>query len=56
MEFYCDNQAMCDIVNNAIQHDWTKHVKVNHHFVKEKLVEKLINITFVKEKLVEKNK
>lgn len=48
MELYCDNQATHDIANNRVQHDWTKHVKVNRHFIKEKFVKKLIVVLFVK--------
>ena len=48
IEFYCDNQATRDIANNPVQHDRTKHVKVDCHFIKEKLVEKLIVIMFMK--------
>ncbi|CAL9004276.1 unnamed protein product, partial [Prunus brigantina] len=48
MELYCNNQVAREIINNPIQHDRTKHVEVDRHYIKEKLVEKLINITFVK--------
>ncbi|KAI5324534.1 hypothetical protein L3X38_033607 [Prunus dulcis] len=48
MELYCDNQAAREIANNPVQHDITKHVELDMHYIKEKLVDKLINIPFVK--------
>ncbi|KAI5326840.1 hypothetical protein L3X38_035914 [Prunus dulcis] len=48
MELYCDNQAARETTNNLVQHDRTKHVEVDRHFIKEKLVDKLIDIPFVK--------
>lgn len=33
MLLYCDNQAR-EIANNPVQHDRTKHVEVNMHFIK----------------------
>jgi len=38
----CDNKAACDIVHNPVQHDRTKHVKVNILFIKEKLDEDIL--------------
>ena len=37
MKLYCDNRAAISIVHNPMQHDRTKHVKIDRHFVKEKL-------------------
>ncbi|KAB2597903.1 hypothetical protein D8674_000823 [Pyrus ussuriensis x Pyrus communis] len=34
--------------NNPIQHDRTKHVEVDRHFIKEKLVDKLVEIPYVR--------
>ncbi|CAL2266780.1 unnamed protein product [Prunus armeniaca] len=48
MELYCDNQAAREIANNLVQHDITKHLKWIRHYIKEKLVDKLIDIPFVK--------
>ena len=36
-----------NIVHNPIQHDKTKHVEVDHHFIKEKLEVKVIYIPYV---------
>ena len=39
LRLYCDNQATINIVNNPIQHDRTKHIEIDRHFIKEKLDE-----------------
>ena len=36
-----------NIVHNPIQHDKTKHVEVDRHFIKEKLKVKVIYIPYV---------
>ncbi|KAL6293904.1 hypothetical protein ACE6H2_002046 [Prunus campanulata] len=38
MELYSDNQAMREIVKNTVQHDRTKLVEVDRHYIKEKLL------------------
>ena len=38
MDLYCDN---------PVQHDRTKHVEVNRHFVKEKLDAEIISFSFI---------
>ena len=45
---FCDNKAAIDISHNPIQHDRTKHVEVDRHFIKEKLDENIIQFPFVK--------
>ncbi|PRQ42417.1 putative RNA-directed DNA polymerase [Rosa chinensis] len=47
MQLFCDNKAAIDISHNPIQHDRTKHVEVDRHFIKEKLDAKLISFPFV---------
>ena len=37
MKLYCDNKAAIAIAHNPVQHDRTKHVEVDRHFIKEKL-------------------
>ncbi|KAI5355310.1 hypothetical protein L3X38_008205 [Prunus dulcis] len=48
MKLYCDNQVGREITNNPVSHNRIKHVEVDKHFIKEKLVEKLIDIPFVR--------
>ena len=47
MSLYCDNQAIKENANNMVQHDRTKHVEVDRHFIKEKLDIRLIDIPYV---------
>ena len=35
MRLYCDNKSARDIADNPVQHDRTKHVEVDRHFIKE---------------------
>jgi hypothetical protein len=37
MKFYCDNKAVISIAQNLVQHDHTKHVEIDRHFIKEKI-------------------
>ena len=48
MDLFCDNKVAITIAHNPVQHDRTKHVKVDKHFIKEKLEEKIIQFPFVK--------
>ena len=47
MSLYCDNQAAKEIANHMVQHDRTKHVEVDRHFIKEMLDIRLIDIPYV---------
>ena len=42
IQLFCDNKTTCDIAHNLVQHDRTKHVKVDRVFIKEKLHEKIV--------------
>jgi hypothetical protein len=44
---YCDNKATINIANNSIQHDRTKHVEIDRHFIKDKLDEGIMCMSFV---------
>ncbi|CAL8152275.1 unnamed protein product [Prunus armeniaca] len=47
MDLYCDNKAAITIAHNPVQHDRTKHVEVDRHFVKEKLDAEMISFPFI---------
>lgn len=44
---FCNNKAAIQISKNPVQHDRAKHVKVDMHFIKEKLEAEIIEIPFV---------
>jgi len=48
MELFCDNKSAFAISHDPVQHDRTKHVEVDRHFIKENLEEKIICFPFVK--------
>uniref|UniRef100_A0A2N9FE13 Reverse transcriptase Ty1/copia-type domain-containing protein n=1 Tax=Fagus sylvatica TaxID=28930 RepID=A0A2N9FE13_FAGSY len=48
VNLYCGNKAAISIAHNPVQHDRTKHVEVDRHFMKEKLTDGIISVPFVK--------
>ena len=48
MKLYCDNKSAIEIANNPVQHDRTKHVKIDTHSIKEKIEDDIIAFPFVK--------
>ena len=47
MKLYYDNKTTINIANNLVQHDKTKHVEIDKHFIKEKLKSGLICTPFM---------
>jgi hypothetical protein len=47
---YCDNKTAINIANNPIQHDRTKHVEIDRHFIKDKLDDGTMCMPFVRTK------
>ena len=50
MRLYYDNKATISIAHNLIQHNKTKHVEIDRHFIKEKIDEGVIYTSFVASK------
>jgi hypothetical protein len=48
MKLYCDNKVAIDISHNPVQHDRTKHIEVDNHFIKEKLDSHIISLPFIR--------
>jgi hypothetical protein len=48
MRLYCNNKATINIVHNPAQHNGTKHVEIDRHFIKEKLRVSIICTLYVK--------
>ena len=49
-KLFSNNKAAISISENPVQHDRTKHVEIDRHFIKEKLEKKLISLSFVRSK------
>ena len=47
IQLQCDNQSAISIAHNPVQHDRTKHVEVDRHFIKEKIEDKIITINYI---------
>ncbi|RDX81424.1 Copia protein, partial [Mucuna pruriens] len=47
IKFFCDNNSAISIAYNLVQHDKTKHIEIDIHFIKEKLNNGLVVITHV---------
>ena len=47
LRIYCDNKTAISIAHNPIHHDYTKHVEVDRHFIKEKIDDGTISVTYV---------
>lgn len=47
MRLYCDNKLAINIAHNLVQHDITKHIEADRHFIKGKLDSDLICTPYV---------
>ena len=47
MKLYCDNKDFISIAHNPQQHDHTKHVEIDRHYIKKKIDCEAICIPFV---------
>jgi hypothetical protein len=45
-KMFCDNQAAKSITKNPVHHDMTKHIKINRHFILEKIEKKIVHLIY----------
>ncbi|RVW18941.1 Retrovirus-related Pol polyprotein from transposon RE1 [Vitis vinifera] len=48
IQLFCDNKVACNIAHNPVQHDRTKHVEVDRFFIKEKLDDKIVELSKIR--------
>ena len=44
---WCDNQGATLLVANLVYHAQTKHIEIDMHFVRDKVLQKILEIHFV---------
>jgi len=47
MILYCDNKSAISIAHNPVQHDRTKYIEIDRHFIKMKLDSSLITTSYI---------
>ena len=47
LHLYCDNQSVINISKNPVQHSRTKHIKIRHHFIRELVETKELEINYL---------
>ena len=48
MKLFCNNKAAISIAHDPVQHDRTKHIEIDWHFIKEKISSGLLCTSYVK--------
>ena len=47
LTIYCDNTSAINISKNLIQHSWTKHIEIRHHFIRELVEDGTLTLEFI---------
>jgi len=46
-KLYYDDKSAINIAHNPIQHDRTKHIEIDRHFIQEKLEKGLVSMSYI---------
>ena len=47
LTIYYDNTSAINISENPIQHSWTKHIEIRHHFIRELVKDGTLTLEFI---------
>lgn len=47
MTLFCDNLSAINISKNPIQHGKTKHIGIRHHFIRDLVEDKMVNLKHI---------
>jgi hypothetical protein len=43
----CDNTSAINISKNPVQHSWTKHIDIRHHFMRDLVESEVVSLSFI---------
>ena len=55
IRLYSDSKSAINIVNNSMQHDLMKHIRINRHFIKQQIKNGGISLSYIPIKSQEAN-
>ncbi|GJS41273.1 hypothetical protein Tco_0566316 [Tanacetum coccineum] len=44
---YCDNRSVIALCRNNVQHSWSKHIDIRHHFIREQVEKGVVELYFM---------
>ena len=47
MTLFCDNVSAINISKNPVQHSKTKHIDIRHHFIRDLVENKVIQLEYI---------
>nr|GEX99101.1 uncharacterized mitochondrial protein AtMg00810-like [Tanacetum cinerariifolium] len=50
ISMYCDNQSAIALCCNSVQHSRSKHIDIQHHFIKEQVERRIVELFFIETK------